>query len=123
MNDDTGAKAARTGNWFARAVLSSEFVVALVLALLCFLVLYFMKPDWAMAFVGWWLTGIVLHSMVIGAAEIDVPAWLNAPAFSLVLMGLFVVMGLFFPGLLAIFGWIAIAILVFAILMTVLREM
>jgi hypothetical protein len=122
MNDSSAGQSEQARKSLATWLVSPGTVVALALALGCFLVLLFVKSDWAAMFAGWWFAGVYLHRMVVDDTESELADWMGAPAFTLVLIAAFVIAGVFMPQVLLVVGALMIAALALYILLNFVRD-
>ena len=123
MNEANNGKSGRRRPPMAAWILLPGTLVALLLAIACWVAFLYLKPEWSTPFAGWWLGGIFLQRIVFMDGDGDLLSLTGAPALSLMLIATFFIVAVFFPGVLAIVSGLLIAAVLILSVLAYLRSM
>lgn len=98
-------------------------LVALLLAIACWLAFLYLKPEWSTPFAGWWLGGIFIQRFVVFEGDGELLSLTGAPAFSAMMIASFFIIAVFFPSALVIISGLLIAAVVVFFVLAYLRSM
>ncbi len=110
VNESANGPQDETPRSLTKWIVSTPVTISLLMALVCLAIFLYAKPDWSFVFIGWWLTGLLIHRAVVGEDD-DLSYWMDARAATLVLIVLFIGIGIFAPQVLTALGILMVAAL------------